>query len=333
MTTPRTALPDARRFPRFAGLCTFCRFPQICHVAPDHQPVDWAVYGIPFDGGVSYRPGARFGPRAIRDASTYIKPYHMVHDVSVTDTLSLADAGDCPISPHSCKETHDLAHEYALTLGDPKRTKLLALGGDHSIALANIRATWARQGKPKGGMALVHFDAHVDTLDSLWGERYGHASPFIRAIEDGMIDPKRMISVGIRGPLNTRDDLLYAQQHGVTIITPNQLRKEGGAEQLVEFVAALKGAPAYCSFDIDVADPVFAPGTGTPAVGGLTTAEILDALQSLVTRPGFAGINLVGADVVEVLPERDPTGVTALLAAQVALELLALDAARVVRSG
>jgi agmatinase len=323
MAEPRTVLPNSREYPRFAGVCTFARYPQICHVAEKHKPVDWVVYGCPFDGGVTYRPGARFGPRAIRDASQYVKTYHLEHDVAVTEVLSLADGGDAPVRPYSCKETADAITEYASKLGDPGHSKLLALGGDHSIAYANIRATWQRRGKPKKSLALIHFDAHLDTVDSVWGEKWGHASPFIRAIEDGLIDPTRMISIGIRGPLNTKSDLDYAKAKGITIVTADQWRHEGGRDELRDFVARLEGAEAYLSLDIDVADPVFAPGTGTPAIGGFTSAEILSALQSLAP-----AANLVGADVVEVLPDRDVSQVTAHLAAQVAFEILAIDAVR-----
>jgi len=327
MTTPRTRLPDAREFPRFAGLVTFARYPRLEDVAPDAQPVDWAVYGAPFDAGVTYRPGARFGPRAVRDASQYIKTHHLEHGVTVTDVLSLADAGDAPVRPYSCEETASAIAQFAQSLGDPDHTKLLALGGDHSVALPNLRAAHARRGAPAGGLALIHFDAHLDTVDSVWGERYGHASPFIRAIEEGLVDPKRMITIGIRGPLNTPRDLDFARDHGVTIVTADQWRVGEGVRTLAAFLAQIDGADAYCSFDIDVADPVYAPGTGTPAVGGLTSPELLGALRSLVTPERESRINLVGADVVEVLPDRDVGGVTALLAAHVAFELLAIDAA------
>lgn len=325
MTTPRTRLPDSRQSPRFAGLCTFARYPRFEDVAPDAQPVDWAVYGVPFDGGVTYRPGARFGPRAIRDASQYIKTHHLEHGVTVTDILSLADAGDAPVRPYSCEDNAKTVAQFAQSLGDSSRTKLLALGGDHSIALANLRATHAR--RDAGALALVHFDAHLDTVDTVWGEPYGHASPFIRAIEEDLVDPKRMITIGVRGPLNTPRDLDFARDRGVTIVTADDWRSGAGPRALADFLRRIDGAEAYCSFDIDVADPVYAPGTGTPQVGGLTSAELLTALRSLVTPAGGPGITLVGADVVEVLPDRDVSGVTALLAAQVAFELLAADAA------
>ncbi len=326
----RTIQPDSRSSPRFAGVATFCRYPLISHVAPDQHPVDWAIYGIPFDGGVTFRPGARFGPRAIRDASQYVKPHHLEHDVTITNVLSLADGGDAPVAPYSCAETARLACDYALKLGDPRHTRLFAVGGDHSIALANIRATWQRQGKPKGGLALLHFDSHVDTVDVIWDETYNHATVFRRAIEEGLIDPKRMISIGIKGPLTLRADLDFNRQVGATLVTHSDWRRNG-PETLTRFVKVLSGAPAYLSFDIDVVDPAFAPGTGTPCPGGFTAAEALDMLRLLSGGGGGgggAGVDIVGADVVEVLPDRDPTGITALLAAHVIFEILSLDAVR-----
>lgn len=315
----RTVLPDPRVSPRFAGLVTFGRYPRLSDVAPENSPPHWAVYGVPFDGGVTYRPGARFGPRAIREASQYVKRYHLDHGVDVCDALSLADAGDAPVRPYDCKETLDAVAVFARGMADPT-TKLLALGGDHSTAYANIRATWERRGRPSGGLALVHFDSHLDTIDEVWGERWGHASPFRRAVEDGLVDPKAMISIGLKGPLNRADDLDFARSRGVEIITQRQWGQHGPA-RLRDFRDRLGTRETYVTFDIDVVDPAFAPGTGTPCVGGFTSEAVLDALRQL------KGLRLAGADVVEVLPERDPAGITALLAATVAFEILALDAA------
>jgi agmatinase len=285
------------------------------------RPVDWAIYGGPIDVGVTFRPGTRFGPRAIRDASQYIKPYSIEHDVNVCDVLSLADAGDAPVRMYSCKETLDAACAFASTLGEPATTKLMAVGGDHSIAYANIKATWQRRGSPAGGLALLHIDSHLDTVDITGGEKWTHASPFIRAIEDGLIDPKRMLSVGIKGPLNTKDDLAYATDHAIEIVTYERWRREGQA-LIRAFLDRLGDDEAYLTFDIDAIDPAFAPGTGTPSVGGFTSAEALLLLRS------FAGANVVGADVVEVLPDRDHGQITSLLAAHIMFEILCLDAIR-----
>ena len=315
----KTVLPDARVSPRFAGVATFCRFPLIEAVEPANAPVDWAIYGAPFDGGVTYRPGARFGPRAVREASQYVKPHHLEHRVTLTEALSVADAGDAPVRPYSCKETQDTIAAWAMGVGDARATKLLAVGGDHSIALANMRATWRRRGEPKGGLALIHFDSHIDTVDTIWGEAHQHGSVFRRAFEEGIVDPARMISIGVKGPLNRADDLDYAIGRGVRIVTFAEWWREG-ATRIEDFLREIAAADAYISFDIDVVDPAFAPGTGTPSVGGFTSAQVLELLRSL------AGVNVVGADVVEVLPDRDPAGVTALLAAHVLFEILCLDA-------
>ena len=327
----RTVLPDARRSPRFAGLVTFGRYPRLEDVGAPGRPVDWAIVGVPFDSGVTYRPGARFGPRAIRAESQYLKRYSVAHGVDVCGVLSLADAGDSPVQPYQCEESMLLQVEFARRLdgGAGRPAKLLAIGGDHSIAYGNIRATWERQGGKSGGakasangLALIHFDSHLDTVDAVWGEKWGHASPFIRAIEDGLIDPRRMLSVGIKGPLNSGQDLDFAKKHGVTILTYEQWHRgmRAGTGEVEAFVKGLGGAEAYLTFDIDCVDPAFAPGTGTPSVGGFTSAEALTLLRSL------KGTNIVGADVVEVLPERDVAGITALLAAHVAFEILCLDA-------
>lgn len=316
-----TVLPDPRRWPRYAGISTFCRFPLLDQVPPENRPVDWVVYGVPFDAGVTYRPGARFGPRAIRDASQYVKPYSLEHDLDLRERLSLCDGGDSPVRAFSCQENARVVADFAVTLGDPS-SRLLAVGGDHSIAYANIRATWERQGRFDGGLALIHFDSHLDTVDITGGERWSHASPFIRAVEDGLIDPKRMLSIGIKGPLNTARDLDFARQRGVEIVTYSQWRSTGGQDRIRSFLNRLGNAPAYLTFDIDVVDPAFAPGTGTPSIGGFTSAEALELVRSM------RGVNVVGADVVEVLPDRDVAGITALLAAHVAFEILCIAAAR-----
>jgi agmatinase len=319
---PSTVLPDARVSPRFAGVSTFCRYPLLELVPKESRPIDWAIYGAPFDSGVTYRPGARFGPRAIRDASQYIKRYHIEHGVDVCEKLSICDAGDAPVKPYSMKETLDGIAAWATGLADPG-TRLLAVGGDHSIAYANIKATWDRRGRPKGGLALLHFDSHLDTVDAVWGEKWGHASVFRRAIEEGLVDPTRMLSVGIKGPLNSAADLDYAKQQKITILSAEQWHRSirEGTREVETFVKSLGGAETYLTFDIDVLDPAFAPGTGTPSIGGLTSAEVVRLLHSL------KGANIVGADVVEVLPDRDTAGITALLAAHVIFEILALDAA------
>jgi agmatinase len=318
----RTILPNARQFPRYAGIATFGRFPRIEDVPPEQRPVDWAIYGVPFDQGVTYRPGARFGPRAVRDESQYIKPVHLDYRINLAEKLSMADAGDAPVKAFDSKGTLDAAVEFALGLGERSHTKLLAVGGDHSIAYANIRATWVRRGKPKRGLAVLHFDAHLDTIDVIAGSKWSHGSPFRRAHEDGFIDPKRMLSMGIRGPLNTTEDLDYGRAHGFTMLTAAEAVLPDGRNKIAEFIKRLGDNEVYLTFDIDCVDPAFAPGTGTPCCGGFSSAEALSLLRSC------RGANVVGADVVEVLPDRDVSGITALLASHVVFEILALDAVR-----
>jgi agmatinase len=325
----RTVLPDARVSPRFAGIPTFCRYPRLQDVVRQNLPVDWAIYGVPYDSGVTYRPGARFGPRAIRLESQYVKRYSIEHDVDVCQVLSLADAGDSPVSPYDLTAQADVQHAFASTLGDPSCTRLFAVGGDHSIAFANLRVTRERFAASTRGLAVIHFDSHLDTVDQVWGHSWGHASVFRRAIDAKLIDPARMLSIGVKGPLNAAADLGYAQDHGVTVLTREALaierHKAGPAGTLATIKAFRKrigAAPVYVTFDIDCIDPAFAPGTGTPSVGGLCSSEAFRLLRSLV------GMNVVGADVVEVLPDRDPGGLTALLAAHIIFEIIALDAAR-----
>ncbi len=316
-----TPLPNSRLTPRFAGLVTFGRYPRLVDLPAGGPAPDWLVYGVPYDGGVTYRPGARFGPRAIREESQYLKPYSISHGVNICEKLTLADAGDSPVAPYSPHETMITVSAFASALPHPGTTRLLAMGGDHSIAYANMKATWERRGRPPGGLALVHFDSHLDTVDAVWGEKWGHASPFIRAIEDGIINPRKMISIGIKGPLNTASDLEYAASRGVTIVMRDDLLPGApGMTRVERFVRDLAASEAYVTFDVDAVDPAFAPGTGTPSVGGLSSTEALGLIRML------RGINVVGADVVEVLPDRDHAGITALLAAHIAFEILCLSA-------
>lgn len=320
---PKTELLNTRMFPRFSGLTTFGRVPRIEDIAPENSPADWLIFGAPFDIGVTYRPGSRFGPRAIREESHYLKPYHMVHDIRLTDVFSIADAGDAPVKMYSCEDNANAIADWATDLPESGHTRLMMLGGDHSNTLAALRATYIRSGSPAGGLALVHFDSHLDTVDSVSAERFGHASPFIRAIEEGIVDPSKMVSVGIKGPLNTADDLRYGQENGVRVLTYEQWRSNGPSA-FYDAVKSIGSHPAYFTFDIDCIDPTFAPGTGTPSVGGFTSAEVLELIRGLAS--ANPSLMLAGADVVEVLPDRDVAGNTALLAAHIAYEIMCLDA-------
>ena len=333
MSDLKTILPNARLQPRFAGVSTFCRFPTIEETDRYLSPIDWAIFGAPYDSGVTYRPGTRFGPRAVREESQYVKPYHIEHDIMLTEVFSMVDVGDAPVKPFNCEDNTQSVTDFAKAIAAPNHTKCFMVGGDHSNTLGNMRAAWERRGKPKGGLALIHFDSHVDTVDVTLGEKYSHASPFIRAVEEGILDPKRMLSVGVKGPLNTPDDLAYAKDNGVTLVTYEDWKYRDGQSRIDAFLADLGAQECYLTFDIDCVDPAYAPGTGTPSLGGFTSAEALHLLRTLPGPSGGAGPNIVGADVVEVLPDRDHAGITALLAAHVMFEIICLDALRQVRLG
>ncbi len=315
---------NSRITPRFAGLCTFGRYPRLEDVPAHQRPVDWVIVGSVYDCGVTYRPGSRFGARAIRDQSQYLKPYHIEHDLMLTDVFSLADAGDAPLDLFNAENNARVLADHLRTVGD-EPSKVMMLGGDHSNTLGALRAAHARAGSPENGLAMIHFDSHVDTVDVTMGERYSHASPFIRAVEEGVLDASKMLSVGVKGPLNTPKDLDYAKEHGVELVTYEDWRREG-TKRIDAFLERLGDTPCYFTFDIDCVDPVYAPGTGTPSVGGFTSAEVLELLRHIARAHPGGGPNLVGADVVEVLPDRDVAGNTALLAAHIAFEILCLSA-------
>ena len=313
MTTPPHHRPlDARELPRFAGVRTFMRAPHTTDLAG----VDAAVYGIPFDTATTYRTGTRFGPEAIRSASALLRPYNPALEVNVVETLSIVDYGDLPVSPGDTQRTYGQV-EQALAPLVEAGVFPLALGGDHSVTLAELRVLARRHGP----LALVQLDAHGDTWDEYFGQRYFHGTTFLRASEERLIEPGASIQAGLRGSLYGAEDLESARELGFGVLPCEQLRTlgPGGFASLVRERAGTR--PVFISFDVDVLDPAFAPGTGTPEVGGLSTAEALAFLRTL------RGIQLVGADVVEVSPPYDGPGQqTALAAANVAYELLGLRA-------
>jgi len=303
---------DARVMPRFAGIRTFMRAPH----TTDLSDVDAAVYGIPFDTATSYRTGPRFGPEAIRSASALLRPYNPALGVNVVEALSIVDYGDVPVSPGDVERTYGQVEE-ALAALVGRGVFPLALGGDHSVTLAELRVLASRHGP----LALVQLDAHGDTWDEYFGQRFFHGTTFKRAVEEGLIEPRASVQAGLRGSLYGAEDLDSARALGFAVLSCDQLRTlgPGGCASLVRERAGSR--PVFLSFDIDVLDPAFAPGTGTPEVGGLSTAEALGLLRAL------RGIELVGADVVEVSPPYDGPGQqTALAAANVAYELLSLRA-------
>ena len=277
----------------------------------DPQGLDVAIVGVPYDGGTSYRPGARLGPREIRAQSSLIRPYNYVQKVAPFDVLNVADVGDVDAPPVSIERCYEAVEWRIGSLADAG-ARPIVIGGDHSISLPILRALAKRHGP----LALVQFDAHIDTWDEYFGGKYFHGTPFRRAIEENLIDGRRFVQVGIRGPIYGEDDFDFHRQHGITMIDIDQV-KTGGIAATVDRVRAIVSGPVYTTFDIDSVDPAFAPGTGTPEIGGLTSHEA----QQLVR--GLAGLSLVGGDIVEVSPLFDGPGqITALLAANIMFELL-----------
>jgi agmatinase len=301
--------PDARVIPRYAGPETFARLPRL----QDVGTAAVAILGAPFDSGVSYRPGARFGPGAVRAASKLLRPYHPALDVHPWGAQQVSDAGDCAINPFNLEEAvQDVERGASEAL--EHAGKLVTIGGDHTIALPLLRTVNRRHGP----CALVHFDAHLDTWDTYFGASYTHGTPFRRAAEERILDLDHSMHVGIRGPLYTAADLQEDAALGYAIVSTSELSR-GGVDQAVERIRQRVGqTPIYISVDIDVLDPAHAPGTGTPEPGGLTTRELQELLR------GLAGLQIAGADIVEVAPAYDHAEITALAAAQIGYELLAL---------
>ncbi len=314
MTGPPYRPIDARIYPRFAGVRTFMRLPHVTDLAG----VDAAVYGIPFDTAVTYRPGTRFGPEAIRSASALLRPFHSGFGIDVCDALSIVDYGDLPVAAGDTEGTYRRIEEGLAPIVEAGAFPL-ALGGDHSITLAELRVIAARHGP----LALVQLDAHGDTWDEYFDQRYFHGTTFRRAAEEGLIEAASSVQAGMRGPLFQGSDLDDARALGFHVIPSEELRAFRPAAY-GELVRQRVGSrPVFLSFDIDFLDPAHAPGTGTPEVAGFSTTEAIVLLRAL------RGITLVGADVVEVSPAYDGPGqITALAAANVAWELLALRAAQ-----
>src|SRR3954469_23296390 len=304
--------PPAFDAPRYTGIRTFARAPH----TTDWANADVAVLGVPFDTATSYRSGPRFGPAAIRDQSQLLRPWHPVHQISVFSLLSLIDGGDIEVTPGNAeKTTAQIAEQLEPVIAGGAIP--LVLGGDHSIVLGELRA----HAKAHGPVGVVLLDAHADTWDQYYGERYFHGTPFRRALEEGLIDPARSLLAGMRGPLYAAADLDEPRSWGFEIVTCDELRSWTPAEYGARVRERVGDGPAYLSFDIDVLDPAFAPGTGTPEVAGLLPHEALAFLRAL------AGLRFSGFDVVEVSPPYDGPGhVTALNGASIAFELLALAA-------
>jgi agmatinase len=309
---PRYAPPDALTTPRYAGVKTFAR----CPLVDSPEGVDVAALGIPFDTGTTNRPGARFGPEAIRSASIALRPYNPAQDTLVFGRLSVADLGDVTVTPGNAERTvTQIAERLEPIVRSGART--LCLGGDHLVVLGELRAHAAVHGP----LGVVLLDAHADVWDVYVGERYYHGSPFRRALEEGLLDPGRSLLAGMRGSLYGRGDVAMPTDLGFEVIPCDELVALDHEEYGSRVRDRVGDGPLFLSFDVDVLDPAFAPGTGTPEAGGLTTREALGFLRAL------RGLRFSGYDVVEVSPPYDGPGQpTAVAAANVAFELLTLDA-------
>jgi agmatinase len=306
---------DNTQVPRFAGPATFAQLPRMDELEPAAE-VDVAVVGIPFDAGVSYRPGARFGPTHIRAASKLLRPYNPAVDVSPFAAQQVVDAGDLAANPFSIEEAVASIERGARSLRE-RASRLLVLGGDHTVALPLLRALASDE-----PVAVVHFDAHLDTWDTYFGAAYTHGTPFRRASEEGLLDTSACVHVGTRGPLYGAGDLVDDKELGFAVVPSTEIDAIGAGGVAERIRARVGDRPVYVSVDIDVLDPAFAPGTGTPEAGGMTSRELLAVIREL------AGLRIVGADLVEVSPPYDHAEVTGIAASHVAYELISAMAPR-----
>ncbi len=302
---------------RFAGVPTFMRLPALTPDHPRYCDVDIGLVGVPWDGGTTNRAGARHGPRQLRDCSTMIRAMNSATGVAPFAAVNCADLGDVPPNPVDILDSLERVSAFYRGLVDQCIVPLTA-GGDHLVTLPVLRALAAD--KPVG---LIQFDSHTDLFDSYFnGSRYTHGTPFRRAIEEGLVDPARFVQIGIRGTAYNNDDIEWGLAQGVRIIRVEELFARGIADVMAEARDILGTAPCYCTYDIDFVDPTFAPGTGTPEVGGPNSFQALQVVREL------GGLNLIGADLVEVSPPFDAAGGTAWLGASLMFELLCVLATR-----
>ena len=304
---------DATQMPRYGGIATFAHLPQINEVAN----IDVAIVGVPFDTGVSYRPGARFGPNHVRESSRLLRPYNPAANVSPFATQQVVDAGDIAANPFDIEEAiSSIGKSYDQLLERAKR--IVTIGGDHTITLPILRSLKAKHGP----ISVVHFDAHLDTWDSYFGADYTHGTTFRRASEEGLLDPEGCMHIGIRGPLYAAKDLTDDKALGFQIFSSVEFQDLGVGAAIEKMKARVGKRPMYISIDIDVLDPAHAPGTGTPEAGGLTSRELLSLLRAT------AGMNVVGADIVEVAPAYDHAQITGIAASHAMYELISAFAAK-----
>jgi guanidinopropionase len=296
-----------REFPRFSAIKTFFRLP-IATIADDF---DVALFGTPYDGGTSYRPGARFAPASVRECSSLGRGYHMNRDLTVFDRVRVADIGDCPIVPIDQKKSYSQIEKFATDLLKTGK-KFISVGGDHSTTLPLLRSLYKKYGK----LNLVHFDAHLDTYPAAWGCEYHHGAFARHAVDEGLVNPKKMVQIGIRGPLASGADLDFVKKNKIQVVTVDEIRSTP-VKDLKKLFPKMTG-PTYISYDIDCLDPAYAPGTGTPVPGGLTTYEVQKIFQSLQID------QMVGGDIVEVSPAYDQSQITALAAVDALFEMLSI---------
>ena len=304
--------------PRYGGAPTYALLPRLDEAAAAGVAPEIKVVGVPFDAGVSYRPGARFGSGHVRQSSRLLRPYNPATDTSPFAQAQVVDAGDMAVNPFDIGEAIEAIQQDAMDLTEDG-SSLMTIGGDHTIALPLLRAASARAGEP---VALLHFDAHLDTWDTYFGAEYTHGTPFRRAVEEGILDTEAISHVGTRGPLYGKKDLDDDHRMGFGIVTSSDVFRQGVDEIVDQLRQRIGGRPLYISVDIDVLDPAHAPGTGTPEAGGITSRELLEILR------GLRGLDIVGADLVEVAPAYDHAELTGVAASHVAYDLISLMADR-----
>ena len=293
--------------PRFGGIATFMRLPG----ETDPADLDVAVIGVPFDIGTSNRPGARFGPRGIRDESVLLRPYNMATRAAPFDSLRIDDTGDVASSPFDLSSAVEQIEEHFDNLLSNDLITA-SLGGDHTIVLPILRA----MRKKHGPVGLIHVDAHTDINDTMFGAKIAHGTPFRRAVEEGLLDTDRVVQIGVRGTGYAADDFDWSREQGFRVVQVEECWGKSLTPLMSEVREQVGDGPVYLSFDIDGLDPSFAPGTGTPEVGGLTVPQALEIIR------GCRGLNLVGVDLVEVAPIYDTSGLTSLTAANLVYEML-----------
>ena len=310
---PRYVPEDSLASPRFSGPSTFARLPYVRTL----DDVDVAIVGVPFDTGVTFRVGGRFGPNAVRAASALLRPFNGVQGVAPFEVLSCVDHGDVAIVPGFTERSYQAIEAAIAPIVEAGVVPLL-IGGDHACTLPHLRATRSR-----GPVAVIDFDSHTDAWDSYFGERYNHGTWMRRAIEEGLVDVSRSIEVGLRGPIYASEDWTGLRDElGLDYLTTEEVLRIGPDATAARIRERVGTGPAFVTFDIDMVDPAFAPGTGTPEPGGPSAHDALTIVR------GMTGIDFLGFDVVEVIPAYDPAGQTAFLAANLAYELLSLVALR-----